>query len=607
MKNEQPSYSPEDPVMSDVRYPGRRSVCSRRDVLRGAVSLSLCGVLNSRRAQAVLQDDRLLGYWPLRDDARDHSGHGLHGTDHGAARTDGRFDGRSSFVEIPAHPALELGQGDFSIAAWIKADDSSTDITGDVINKWDPAARRGFTLCVKGSSGGYNSHGSERNVHFGIDQAQLGEWEDCGRPSPTSNYVSNSLTVFDGNLYAATTDGASPADWCHVYRYAGGQNWEDCGRVGQLKTRGVGPLVVHKSQLYAANWSYDWERVERDDLDWCRVYRYAGGREWEDCGQPGQCRRLFGMASFAGRLYVVGDDNRCHVYEGNRVWSVSHTFRKYVHPMAVHDGKLHVGAFGGAIEGKFYQAEVVAFDGRAWSSAGNPMNAEDHEDQIHALHVYEGKLHATTWPSGKVWALEPSGKWAACGRLGTSTESNALHVYNGKLYAGTIPWAEVFRHEGGTDWTHVKRFCPQEVVDAVHLRQSRRWGRVTSLTTFAGKMYASVGSYTSSIQDAPPDIRGRVFSVRAGDCVSYNRDVGSQWRFLTAVRRNGRLELYLDGECGANSAEEVRGLDISNRSPLRIGFGPTDYFSGMIREVRLWNIALSAEEIGRMTRETRPE
>ncbi len=44
---------------------------------------------------------------------------------------------------------------------------------------------------------------------------------DCGRPSPTSNYVSNSLTVFEGSLYAATSDAPDEADRGHVYRYLG--------------------------------------------------------------------------------------------------------------------------------------------------------------------------------------------------------------------------------------------------------------------------------------------------------------------------------------------------------------------------------------------------
>jgi len=586
--------------MNQRKWTARFPLCSRRELLRNVVGPSVCGIFAAQIAQAVAPERTLIGHWPLLEDARDHSGNGHHGERRGEASAVGLFDGRSDYVEIPDSPSLNLSRGDFSVSAWIRADDAATDITGDVIGKWDSATRKGFTLCVKGSSGGYNSHGSERNVHFGIDDAELGEWEDCGRPNPTSNYVSNSLTVFDGSLYAATSDAATEADWCHVYRYAGGQDWEDCGRVGNLRTRGVGPLVVHDSQLYAATWSYDWVRVHKQELDCCRVYRYAGGQDWQDCGQPGECRRLFGIASFGGRLYVVGDDDRCWVYEGYRKWSPSRSFRSLVHPMTVHDGRMYAGEFGGREDGRFRQAEVFSFDGKLWASAGHPMGPDDREDQIHALHVHEGKLHATTWPKGKVAVLQANGEWVNRGRLGRSTECNALNVFNGKLYAGTIPRAEVYRYEGATEWTRIGRFCPQEVVEATDQTESDHWGRVTSLTAWSGRLFAGIGSYTSSIEDAPADLRGRVFAIRAGHCVSWDRDIGSRWRYLTAVRRDNRLELYLDGELSAHSEAPSANYDLSNAAPLRIGFGPTDYFSGSIRDVRLWRAPLDHDEINRL-------
>lgn len=152
----------------------------------------------------------LIGYWPLAEDGRDHSGHERHGVIHGGGPRRGRFNGRSSYVEIPSDPGLELGRGDFAIAAWVKADDAGRGTIGDVIGQWDTDARKGYGICVKGSCGGYNGHSSERNLHFGTDDADLGEWTDCGRPNRTSNYVSNSLTVFNGSLYAATTDASVP-------------------------------------------------------------------------------------------------------------------------------------------------------------------------------------------------------------------------------------------------------------------------------------------------------------------------------------------------------------------------------------------------------------
>ena len=95
-------------------------------------------------------------------------------------------------------------------------------------------------------------------MYFGIDNAQLGPWEDCGRPCATSNYVSNSMTVFDGHLYVGITDAENKEDWVHVFRYKGGTSWEDCGRVTDLEAHGAGPMIVHNANLYVATWNYDW-------------------------------------------------------------------------------------------------------------------------------------------------------------------------------------------------------------------------------------------------------------------------------------------------------------------------------------------------------------
>lgn len=249
----------------------------------------------------------LVGYWPLEGDCQDQSGLGNHGTAHGDGSENGQFDGRGKWIEIRPSDSLKFGTEDFTLAVWVWTAPDIDDVIGDVLTKYDSQRRRGFNLIINSSAGGYSSHGDDRHVYFGIDDGSEPTWVDCGRPSPTSNYVSNSLTVFDGNLYAAITDAEKEEDWCHVFRYGGDRRWEDCGRVGNRRTHGVGPMVVHRGHLYAGTWTYDWTRVGRSQPldDFCSVYRYAGGTTWEDCGQPGSCRRLFGLASFRGQVFVT--------------------------------------------------------------------------------------------------------------------------------------------------------------------------------------------------------------------------------------------------------------------------------------------------------------
>ena len=89
--------------------------------------------------------------------------------------------------------------------------------------------------------------------------------------------------------------------------------------------------------------------------------------------------------------------------------------------------------------------------------------------------------------------------------------------------------------------------------------------------------------------------------MEAGRTVSYDRDLGPGWKHLTAIRRGDRLELYVDGRLAASSATFTPAdYELITDSPLRIGFGEVDSFSGRIREVRLYHRALTAGEIQRL-------
>jgi concanavalin A-like lectin/glucanase superfamily protein len=71
------------------------------------------------------------------------------------------------------------------------------------------------------------------------------------------------------------------------------------------------------------------------------------------------------------------------------------------------------------------------------------------------------------------------------------------------------------------------------------------------------------------------------------------RDLGDGWKHVAAVRRGKELRLYIDGQLAANVTSEGSPLNISSDSPLQIGFGPQGYFDGRMREIRLYDRALS--------------
>lgn len=552
-------------------------------------------------------EEGLVGYWTLRGDCQDHSGHNNHGINRGVKLEDGTFDGEKAYIEIPNSKSLNFGTGDFAISARIHTEAQVNDILGDVLDKFDPDQRRGITLSLKSSAGGYQSQGTDRQVFFGIDNAKTTDWVDCGHPSPTCNYINNSLTTFQGKLYAATMEAKDEKDWRHVFRFDGDGKWTDCGQVGDSKTTGVGPLIVHEGHLYAVTSTYDWTRIQSPAYGPGRVYRYGGGTTWIDCGQPSENKTLNCAASYKGKLYVGGGPGTWAVYvqDGEKSWKESRVFaegqphRCFPHTMCCYNNKLYVG-----------WPSVHAFDGNEWTYAGIPAEPEG-SLQTHSLTVYQGHLVAGTWPLAKVSRYLGGDKWEPFGRIGEDgTEVNALVVYNGKLYGGSIPRAEVCRHETGDKWTTIKQFYSPEGWTPVPpgpnggkptRKQVAEWTRVTSLTIQDGKLFASIGSCTSSVVDSPVDVRGKVFYMEAGKCVSYDNDIGSGWKHLVAVRRGDKLKLYVDGKLVASStAFNPSDYDLSNDEPLRIGFGQTDYFNGKINDLRIYNRALPEPEIAKL-------
>jgi hypothetical protein len=571
----------------------------------------LAAAVVMQSADPCQAEPQLLGHWKLQGDCRDSSGHENHGANHGVDLTHGLFDGADDFIEVPMSDSMRLGTSDFTICVWINTPKQLDDIVGDVLDLYDPQQRRGVTLTIDATAGGYQSQGTDRHVHFGIDNARDGEWIDCGRPNPTSNYVSNSLTVFDGHLYAATMDAQDEKDWAHVYRYEGDGKWADCGRVGEGRTTGVGPLIVHDGELYAATTTYDWTRVREGDYDPGRVYRYLGGTKWEDLGPVSDNRTLNTMASYRGKLYVAGGPLQWGVYvheEGQ--WKPSKLFpmdgpqRLFPHTMCRHNGKLFVGWPG-----------VYAFDGVEWRYAGDPLSQADRPGglQTHSMELHQGKLVAGAWPEAYATVYEGGETWRSIGRIGEDgTEVNSLVVYNGKLYGGSLPRSEVCRYDGADVWTSIKRFYSPEgwtpgIPGQANREEVKQWSRITSMSVYDGKLFASTGSCTSSVLDAPCDVRGKVFSMEAGKMASYDKDLGPGWKHLAAVKKGGRLALYIDGQPVAESGDFVPAeYDLSIDQPLRIGIGQSEHFDGRMADVRLYRGALDEPAIAELSG-TRPE
>jgi hypothetical protein len=565
------------------------------------IALSICLALQSPSLFA--KEAGLVGFWPLRGDCRDHSGHGLNGTNHGVNLETGEFDGRSAYIEIPNAPALAVARGDFSIAAEIYTEKGVDDCLGDIMSQFC-ADRKGFNLTLVHNTSGYNSQSDQRQLFFGLDNATNGSWTDCGRPGGKTN-CTDALTVFNGDLYVGTVDAPSPSDWAHVYRYRGKKEWEDCGRVGQGRTRGVYAMIVHDGALYAATaGSHGGRNANSADEDFGRVYRYRGNKQWEDIGQPGNHYRINSLASYRGKLYALSVNTYgatgggVYEYESGQQWRQIGDFGR-PHTSCVHDGHLYTA---------FPEGKVFVYDGKSWDDLGNPFGSLEVCNQVHSLGTYRGELYVGTWPLGKV-AVRRNDKWVDVGRLGDATEIVGLTVYNGSLYGGSIPRAEIFRFDGPNKWESMGRLFDPPNFELVpvgsHAHAVQDWSRASSLAVFNGKLFSSTATCYRAQIDPPiaaDDIRGKVFCLQTGATVSSDRDLGAGWRQIAAVRKGHTLSLFVDGKLTARTTSEQPDLDASCGAPLQIGFGPQSYFHGKIRDVRIYNQAIGVDDIQQLIR-----
>jgi len=342
----------------------------------------------------------------------------------------------------------------------------------------------------------------------------------------------------------------------------------------------VASLAVYDGKLYAGTSWYDTTGsalpASPNQSPGGKVYCYAGDQQWTYCGalknpETGESITFGGLTVFRGKLYATTlkqDGFGLYRYEGGTEWVYcGNPGRRVLNP-CVFNGRLYMVSYdrpGGPF----------VFDGEGWSYVGSSIDPPI--DQDYSFAVYEGRLHVSTWPQAYVHRLDERGRWTPCGRPENEKETMGMMVYNGKLYVGTLPSARVYRHESGDRWIPIGQ--PLDTSEGLY---RRAW----SMAVYQGKLFC--GTLPS----------GKVFCIEAGKNVTYDNSLAAGWRHLAAVRRGGRLCLFVDGRLVSTStAFDPAQYDITNDRTLRIGFGAGDYFCGWMRHLRLYDRALTDQEV----------
>ena len=546
-----------------------------------------------------------IAHWPLAGDTNDavgnHHGHAAAltyttGPD-GTGATAAEFNGSNNRIRIENHPDLRLGTGDFTVSAWIRCQAPMTHVFGDILAKFDPIGRTGLNLHIAGSSPAYSAMSDQRHVHFGIDDGYVGPWRDFGKPERSNSSVTATAT-WQGELYAGIADADTPQKACRVFRYGGEQTWHDCGRLGNDdKILSVMSMLVHNDRLYAGGGNWDWDKALIKMPGFIsgkvHVFEYQGGTEWRDLGQVGEGHRIMSLGSFDGDLYAgLGQEG------GGKVFR--YTGSEWL-DCGAPDG-LNIESFlpsGGALYAATH-GSVYRYEGdTTWNCIGKDPHGIT---QIHSMAEIGGQLWIGTWPQGYVLRCEPSGEWVITGRLGLPeglfecNEVMDLRVYNGKLYAALIPKSQVWRYESDSHWTLIASLASRR--DWLP-EDPDTWCRVTSLNAYAGQLCAATGScYSRAEHQDAENTLGRVHGFSAGQVCSHEHDIGGDWTHVAAVRAGQETRLYINGELSSTAqAPAHTTFDLTNASPLYIGYGAQTYFKGAIANVRIYGNRLDDETI----------
>ena len=539
----------------------------------------------------------LVGHWPLASDTLDHSSfqHPTLSRDvtldfPGPAGKAGRaacFNGQGASLEVADHPALQFGNQELAVAAWVHSDEKNTDVVGTLVSKFDTVARKGIELAIVTNAAVTSAaQPNRRHLHFGMDAGRLDSgWQDCGRPG--NAVLVGALCAADGLLYAGTFE-VGAKEKGHLWRYAGGEAWQDLGNPDDCNA--IGSVVEFNGELYCATGRVDPAGhalgPAKNKTPGGKVYRIAADGTWHSCGHPGlegavpedqpglnprletgKADTFSALTVYRGELYGTSVHQRRGVfkYAGGERWEELGP-QVRVMSMALYRGRLYVLENG---------PHVFRYEGgKEWTDCGGPADTR----QVYAAVIHQGQLYAGTWPEGAVHRYAGGQEWQPVGHrgwVGYEREVMAMASYNGKAYMGSLPMANVYRMEE-RDFTLVGNLDPSPV----SLR------RVWSMAVYNGKLFA--GTLPS----------GRVWSLEAGRMATWDCTFPGGWHHVAAVKDPRRLQLYVDGRPVACSAPyHPAHYDLSNHEPLRIGFGAFEYFKGGLSDLRIYGRALGAEEI----------
>lgn len=303
------------------------------------------------------------------------------------------------------------------------------------------AAILGFALCV------HQGELYAGTCEPGAGQAGLvyryrgpGQWEALG-PLDGSNSVT-ALASFGGELYAGTgkyrlagsslKESENATLGGKIYRLATGGRWELVGDLAP--TEAIAGLVNFRGRLYASS-------LYRP----AGFYRYEGGNQWTALETPGG-RRVESLGVQDGSIYASSyDSGAVYRYDGEK-WEdlgLAGADNTQTYSFATWQDRLHVGTWP---SGKVYRLGPD----RQWVDAGRLGE----EQEVMGVLIHNGVFYAGSLPKGEVYRYAGGTQWDLLKQIDTTPDVRFRRVwtmatFQGRLFATTLPSGKVWSMSAG--------------------------------------------------------------------------------------------------------------------------------------------------------------
>ncbi|MBP1993299.1 LamG-like jellyroll fold domain-containing protein [Paenibacillus eucommiae] len=529
--------------------------------------------MDKREEQPLYKHAKRIGHWPLRSDSKDTTSYERHGITQAVRFEEAAiFDGKLSSIELP-HIEETDGRAPFSLSLEFEIDDDHGFLPGGLCSHYSEERMTGWHLSILSQPGVTSTQANWRNLQFGWSTgAAADEWKDWGCPG--NGKMVCSLCVHEGDLYAGIYDDARDHRG-RVYKLGEDGNWVDCGNPDDSNS--VWSMAEFNGSLYAGTMRYKAAGSalpeSPNQVAGGRIYRYEGGQTW----------------SYFGELPIEGNDSigALTVYDGKLI-----AMSFYPHGIFAFDADGSCEPLGApGPEGITRTMTLTPFQGRLFAGCNEIMGIWSRTlqdpwissseltncDQVYCFTVFHNALLTGIWPEARMLQYEGGTSWSDLGLMGEEKEVMGVSVFNGRLYGGTLPGGQVYRYAGGSSWDLVGVLEPPEL--DVLLR------RVWSMAVYKGQLFA--GTLPS----------GKVWSLRNDPLATCDFGLSSGWHRAVVTYDMEQLSLYLDGQFIASATFQNENRGDLSMLPLSLGKGPQCHFSGRIREVELFDEAISIDQM----------